>query len=437
MKNKLLILLFTLFLLTGCNNVTNVDSSIESESNTQESSDFISDTSDTTSEEESEETTSEEKSSEENSSEEEENPILNNIEEVINYGLNFPTNPNDIGVTFTNVDVSLTGRVVLSKDQVATNGLYGEINQYKTLFIDETGYMYININSLFYSKIKDYQYLDSTIYKIEGEIINNNNSIEINVENYSFLENSSLSYSFASLYNTTMFETNYYDEIENIVINNRGCGLGKIIKIKARYIMKLTTNNLLMYDGTNYFQLNGNDKIGNGFILNSTYDILGIMNVYRYAPGIVFVDKISSMTEIGEIDFSNDIETLSSTDLYKIKYTKEVNTHSLNYEKVFKSIYKFEGYINYYVKNDQINMVMSDTYNSSCYSTYTSALNAKCAFISNDNEKNLYSDSDLINSLTYEYALENIKVSFYYYPYLLNTSNYWMVYLISDINVLQ
>lgn len=432
MRKKLLIFLCTIFLLTGCksNNDHSLDES--SEYNSEEIS-SIESSDDNSSELSSSEENSSEEINEDNSSEEEIN--LNNILEVKEYGLNF-SSPNDIGITFTNKIVQLVGKIVLAKDQVATNGLYGEINQYKALFIDETSYIYLDINYNFYSKIKDYQYKDTTIYSIKGEIISNNNIIEINVNEYTFLNNSSLSFSFSSYYSDLAYTSNYYQIINNIIINNRGCGFSELIKVKAKYIMKLTNTNLLMYDGENYFQLNGHDKIGNEFVLNNTYDLLVIPNLYRYAPGLVYVDKIISQ-EIIELEDLSKVDKLSSSDLYKIKYSKETTNHSSNYENVFMNIYKFEGYINYYLKNNQINMVMSDNYSSSSYSSYTNALNAKCSFLNNDSEKGLYTDSDLSNSLTYEYALEEIKVSFYYYPYLFNTSNYWMTYIISDIVVMQ
>lgn len=437
MKNKILIFVCFLFLLTGCN-TNNIDSSFvnsgDSSENVSEESSTNIDTS-ASEEDSSEEISSEESSSEESSEDNKEDIELNSIKEIKQYGLNF-NSPNEIGITFTNKIVELTGLIVLAKDQVASNGLYGEINQYKALIIDNEDYMYLNIDYTFYSKNKDYQYKSTTIYKTKGEIINNNSIVEINVNEYTFLENSSLNYSFTSFYETIDFNNNYYEIINKLIINNRGCGLSDIVKIKAKYIMKLTNNNLLMYDGEKYFQLNGDDKIGNGFIIDTTYDILAIPNLYRYTPGIIYVDKKVSSSDIGNVDYTN-INKLSSTDLYKIKYTKEVNTHSLNYEKTFETIYKFEGYINYYVKNDQINMVISDTYKSTYYSTYTTALNNKCAFINNDNEKGLYSDSDLLNSLTYEYALIDTKISFYYYPYLLNTSNYWMIYIISGIEIIE
>ena len=226
-----------------------------------------------------------------------------------------------------------------------------------------------------------------------------------------------------------------YEKAKNLPLNYKGMGFGDLTVIKLRYIEEINDSVLLMFDGVNFIKLSGNNKISNSFTKGETYDVLALINVYKYAFSLKLVSKKLSSVKIDDIDYSK-CNTLQGNELYKIDYTNDKKQHFADYENVYNEVYKFEGYVNGYSKNGSDYMVVCDTFKENAFTSFVTAAAANALFIDNNSEYNLKTDNDIANSKLYNYCLEDIKISFYYYPTLKNSQHYWSIYIVSDIQVL-
>lgn len=332
----------------------------------------------------------------------------------------------------------IQGRIIFVSDQISASKEYKEVNRYRALIFDQSGYILLDVDSSFYKKIKDYQYQLKTYYEIEGKIVKIDGLVQINVTNYTFLTNYTNEIELSSYFENIKKLDNLkklYSLCQNIPLNYKGIGYYDLININLKYYEKLDNNVLLMHDGYNFIKLIGDSKIGNNFIKGQNYQILAFANIYKYAPSLILVDKKNIDIEINDVNL-NSYSILSNDDLYKIDYKNDNKTHFYDYENVFQNIYKFEGYINCYLKNSAMYMVGINEYKTKEYSSYTNAANDKALFINNNSEYNLKNEKDYLSSKTYEYLLEEKKVSFYYYPINRNTNHYWSIYITSEIEAL-
>lgn len=434
MKKKSLLLLISLCALVSCNKGNNNSSSIndsqfsESESNTTSDS------------EESSETISESGSSQDSSyidedSSSEEKTYYTSVESVKEFGKSIK---DDYSSIETNNYAKLEGKVIFTLDQISTSKEYKQYNRYRALFFDETGYILLALDDASYQKVKNYQYQNTTYYSIEGAIVKIDNNIIVNVKEFTFIKNHEDNINVDDYFQTTSPSTNLkeiYDRAKNLPLNYKGMGFEDLALIKLRYIEEINDSVLLMYDGANFIKLSGNNKISNNFTKGETYDVLGLVNVYKYAFSLKLVSKKISSSKINDIDYTK-YNTLQGNELYKIDYTNDKKQHFIDYENVYNEIYKFEGYVNGYSKNGSDYMVVCDTYKENAFTSYTTAATANALFIDNNSEYNLKTSNDFINSKLYNYCLEDVKISFYYYPTLKNSQHYWSVYIVSDIQVL-
>ena len=95
--------------------------------------------------------------------------------------------------------------------------------------------------------------------------------------------------------------------------------------------------------------------------------------------------------------------------------------------------------MNYYFKNGEGNVVLTDAFRSDTYDTYQGAASAKTIFVNNDNCMDLYSDYDYSRCPFDEYFVaEPVKIEVVYMPYLWKSKKYWHgFFLIDTINVIE
>lgn len=434
MKKKSLLLLISLCALVSCNKGNNNSSSINDSQFSESGSDTTSDS------EESSETSSDSGSSQDSSyidedSSSEEKTYYTSVESVKEFGKSIK---DDYSSIETNNYAKLEGKVIFTLDQISTSKEYKQYNRYRALFFDETGYILLALDDASYQKVKNYQYQSTTYYSIEGAIVKIDNNIIVNVKEFTFIKNHEDNINVDDYFQITSPSASLieiYDRAKNLPLNYKGMGFEDLALIKLRYIEEINDSVLLMYDGANFIKLSGDNKISNNFTKGETYDCLGLVNVYKYAFSLKLVSKKISSSKINDIDYTK-CNTLQGNELYKIDYTNDKKQHFTNYENVYNEVYKFEGYVNGYSKNGSDYMVVCDSYKENAFTSYTTAASANALFIDNNSEYNLKTSNDIANSKLYNYCLEDIKISFYYYPTLKNSQHYWSIYIVSDIQVL-
>lgn len=434
MKKKSLLLLISLCALVSCNKGNNNSSSINDSQFSESGSDTTSDS------EESSETSSDSGSSQDSSyidedSSSEEKTYYTSVESVKEFGKSIK---DDYSSIETNNYAKLEGKVIFTLDQISTSKEYKQYNRYRALFFDETGYILLALDDASYQKVKNYQYQSTTYYSIEGAIVKIDNNIIVNVKEFTFIKNHEDNINVDDYFQITSPSASLieiYDRAKNLPLNYKGMGFEDLALIKLRYIEEINDSVLLMYDGANFIKLSGDNKISNNFTKGETYDCLGLVNVYKYAFSLKLVSKKISSSKINDIDYTK-CNTLQGNELYKIDYTNDKKQHFTNYENVYNEVYKFEGYVNGYSKNGSDYMVVCDSYKENAFTSYTTAASANALFIDNNSEYNLKTSNDIANSKLYNYSLEDIKISFYYYPTLKNSQHYWSIYIVSDIQVL-
>lgn len=414
MKKKILLLPLISLMLMSC--VTTPSSS--SESNSSESSS-------------NESSSSEESSSSGNTSSSGE-ADKTNIAEIRDIGLSFANQVNDRKVYTSQIKATFTAQLLTIHDTYTTEN--GYTNRYKALVANETGYIFVTLSNAGYKYVSDYV-ADQQVYIFTGLIGIYCGEPEVVMESAATptLSGVTLNYNLDNLATTVDSVSDAYDTIKTLQVNTKGTGASsRIVKMTLRYLEKVENAVALFTDGEHVIQAHGDSKMNNGFSEDVTYDITAILIIYHFKPELKFIaKKISSQ----EVDFSYDIATgITSTSLYNLSYDEDHPAYASNYTyaESFIKVYHFEGYANFYTKDNADNIVFDDVAKDA-YSTQENAKNAKAMFANNNNCLALKYSADYANCPFWEYAYpEKAKVEFYFVAYLLNTNDYWQIQIFED-----
>lgn len=431
-RQKLLFGLILLFLFSCSRNNINTSYSISSSFNLDTSSDNSSSSINSMFESENNESSSFTSKSSNNSSNEEVNSssqehvsfyTINKVREM-SYALQNMTNEYDVAVSTK--QVSITGVLLNRVDVVTTKKGYGD--RYKLFIADETSYIYIQVNYATYAKLensigKAFSFTGNVaLYCNEPEIIlSSYNEISTNID----IDFEALSQHYDSI-------NNIFKEEEKMHTNCKGIGSSSLISIDAKYIGIHDEKVLLFTDGVNIILLHTRDKVKNLLTLNSSYRLYATLNMYYYRPGLDYISHI----KINDLDTSNlqeNAKEITSSNLYSTKiYDKDNEKSNLfypEYTSLYYSLYHFKGYLDYYVMNGKIYVVVTDNLiNHNLEWTRENAKANKALFIVNDNYYNL-TQSQFINSSYYSDYANNVQIDIYFSLDLYNTNNYYQIYL--------
>jgi hypothetical protein len=352
------------------------------------------------------------------------------------------SNTNDVGIANGDELVKIRVRLVADLDSLTTQGNYGS-ERYKMLAIDTSGSLYIRLASADREALQKYVSASSSfgstldiigypsLYREENELLFYSygvSPIQVDVD-------------FQSVATSMTSISSIYSEISGMKMNNKGRAFGKVISFDAYCLHKLATddNNLIFIDNNNSVLAYDQKNLYNGISEGVTYRVYASLEMMSFRPSVVLLQIESSSRQ--DISFSNfEIDGLGNSftgaQLYAKAPGKDYDPTSYptnpNYTDMFGKMYRYEGYINYYLKNEMVYMILEDSAHSTGYSAYTNAANAKALFVNNHSEEALYSNSDFDNSVLYQALNANPskKYSAYVFPYFWNTNNYFQVELL-------
>lgn len=360
----------------------------------------------------------------------------------VNSIANLLPNTNDVGIANGDELVKIRVRIVADLDSVTTQGNYGS-ERYKMLAIDTSGSLYVRMASADREALQKYVSTSSSfgstldiigypsLYREENELLF-----------YSYgVSPVQVDVNFQSIATSMSSISSIYSEIGEMKMNNKGRAFSEVISFDAYCLHKLATddNNLIFIDNNNSILAYDQKNLYNGISEGVTYKIYASLEMMSFRPSVVLLQIESSSRQ--DISFSNfEIGGLGTSftgaQLYAKAPGKDYDptaypTNS-NYSDLFGKMYRYEGYINYYLKNETAYMVLEDSAHSTGYSAYTNAANAKALFVNNHSEEALYSNSDFNNSVLYQALIANPskKYSVYVFPYFWNTNNYFQVELL-------
>lgn len=368
---------------------------------------------------------------------------ISSISEVNNLA-NLLSNNNDVGIANGDELVKIRVRLVADLDSLTTQSNYGS-ERYKMLAVDTSGSLYVRMASKNRETMQQYVSTSSSfgstleiigypsLYREENELLFYSYSVsavQINID-------------FQSIATYMASISDVYSEIGEMKMNNKGRAFGAIVSFDAYCLHKLTTddNNLIFIDNNNSILVYDQKNFYNGISEGVTYKIFASLEMMTFRPSVVLLQIESSSRQditFGNFEINGLGTSFTGVQLYAKAPGKDYNPDSYptnpNYSNLFGKMYRYEGYINFYFKNESVFMVLEDTYHENNYSAYTNATSAKCLFVNNDSEEGLYSDGDFNNSILYQalYANQTKKYSVYVFPYLWNTNNYFQVELLLD-----
>ncbi len=361
-----------------------------------------------------------------------EDHVYQDISEIKALAASLATDVNESNIAISDYRVQVRAQLLLIQDYVAGGNDYSY--RHKALIANETGYMLAALDGTSYDLIKPY--VDQQqVYDFQGYIGLYNGHAEIVVDaRPTYLEGVSLDYQLPSLAKPSISQV-FEDHIIEEPLNNKGIGYDISIQtMTLKYVMKLENSLALFSDGTNVIQVYGHAKFTNGFSLGSVYEITYIPGQYIYKPTLNYIaHKLSDV----QIDDINEGESISASELYDASYIKEPKfasdyLHNQQYAALFIEVYEFQGFVSYYIKGDDYNIVFEDQA-SNGYNTYMNAASAEALFINNESGLGLYTNRDFENCMFWEQASldreEKSAVDFMFVPYLYNTNHYFQIHV--------
>ena len=420
MKRKNFILSGLIFLmgLTACQGANIISSTSVSLSTSSSQSTAVQTTSSSSN------ITSSNNSSEQSSSSSNSAAEIISVKDIKKKAENYLSSVNEVGVYESTEEVEIDLQLIAVLDAITTKQGYG--SRYKALMSDGEDYIYVKITDTEYKNLKKYV-TERQTYHVKGVIgLYNNTEAEI-ISNgeIEYIGDEIILTDYLSLADELSL-SDIYENLNNLALNCKGVAYSSIIKTKVTCLAK-DINSTNLYFGNEQYIINvhGNDKVTNNFTKGSSYILVGALSVYNYRPSLEYVYSEPVSEEI-TFDYDNAL-SLKASEFYNYTYQVDEEEKYPEYTKFFETPKLVEGYINYYLKDGKGNLVLTDNYYNSPFSTIENAKSAKSIMIDNENCRQL-TDSNVAYCPLYEYALEETKISLVIFPYMWNTSKYPLVY---------
>lgn len=420
MKRKNFILSGLIFLmgLTACQGANIISSTSVSLSTSSSQSTAVQTTSSSSN------ITSSNNSSEQSSSSSNSAAEIISVKDIKKKAENYLSSVNEVGVYESTEEVEIDLQLIAVLDAITTKQGYG--SRYKALMSDGEDYIYVKITDTEYKNLKKYV-TERQTYHVKGVIgLYNNTETEI-ISNgeIEYIGDEIILTDYLSLADELSL-SDIYENLNNLALNCKGVAYSSIIKTKVTCLAKdINSTNLYFGNGQYIINVHGNDKVTNNFTKGSSYILVGALSVYNYRPSLEYVYSEPISEEI-TFDYNNAL-SLKASEFYNYTYQVDEEEKYPEYTKFFETPKLVEGYINYYLKDGKGNLVLTDNYYNSPFSTIENAKSAKSIMIDNENCRQL-TDSNVAYCPLYEYALEETKISLVIFPYMWNTSKYPLVY---------
>lgn len=297
------------------------------------------------------------------------------------------------------------------------------------LFVDNDNYVFVRVEGGFDDYLKN-RYL-SCRYTVEGNVTKSNGNIEVNYQNITNLtsEQEEYDYSNISLNKNSIEEV--YQEINNVNLNNKDTGVGKIVTFEAVIVASDeddSNTKVVAYDEKNVITVIDDKTICSKNDMGQKYIFTGVISVLKTSPAIMLLDKeYVEKVNLDEVSYSNAEEVVPS---YFSKWYYTSNKQSKPTLDVYKTLYKITGYViedssrtsKYYLG------VVDEKGHSLADNGITTSI--KGVYLMNNLNMD---DYDLTYSPFYEHYINEEKVTFYASFYQFDTNNHgWKVFALNN-----
>lgn len=360
--------------------------------------------------------------------------VKHNIGEIREIALGFKNlATNDANVYQSTIKASFRAQLLAYQDYI-NSGAYTYPN--KAIVANETGYILVAINQKDYTNISGYA-SKQQVYDYEGTITYYNGEPEVTLTKApSYVKDVTLDYTLDVTDGGSIMDV--FNEIKTMPQNKSLTGfIVRPTTLTLRYILKLEDSIGLFTDGVNVVQVHGHSSLTNSFSIDNNYEITFVPGLYRSKTSFTYISHRASSVEVPPVAVEN---TMTATQLYANGYIKEPKFASdfaknLVYAETMINLYVFEGYANYYVKNDADYIVFDDVAKNG-YTSEETATEANAMFANNDSSRVLSTEKDYLNCIFTDEAFapkeEKTKIRFVFVPYLMNTKGYFQIHVFEN-----
>lgn len=296
------------------------------------------------------------------------------------------------------------------------------------LFVDEESYIFVRVDGGFDDYLKN-RYL-SCRYLVEGKVSKNNGNIEVKYQNITNLTSEPESYNYSNISLNKNSIEEVYQEINNVKLNNKDTGVGKIVTFEATIVASDeddSNTKVVVYDENNVITVIDDKTICSKNDMGQKCRFTGVISVLKTSPAIMLLDKeYVEKVNLDDLSLSSAEEVVPS---YFSKWYYTSNKQSKPSLDVYKKLYKITGYITedssrtskYYLG------VVDENGNSLSDNGITTSI--KGVYLMNNLNMDNY---DLTYSPFYEYYVNEQKVSFYASFYQFDTNNHgWKIFALN------
>ena len=288
------------------------------------------------------------------------------IAEIRVLSLACETIANEVGVGISSEYVKFAGKLLARLDSATSKSAYGK--QYKLLFADTTGYIYVSADYAVYDKLEakigsSYQIIGNPSYYI--------GAAEVVLSSYSSV--AAINVALSTLAEDADSLADVHAHASSLRLNNKGVAFSKLVAFDAVYFGKADDSVLLFIDADNAVYVHGNRYIGSQFTPGNSYRLITAITMFKFRPGVEFLEK----TAIDKMEIEVDLESLTAAELYNYQFEVDKAPSYPDYSSKFTKLYAHIGYANYYFKDGDAYVVLEDTYNENMYSTYQGAARPK------------------------------------------------------------
>ncbi len=332
---------------------------------------------------------------------------------------------NDVDVAVSTETIQIKGVLLSRNDAVTTKSGYG--NRYKLFIADATSYIYVQVDYKVYAKLensigKTYLFKGNpSLYCKEPELV---------IESYE--EVSSINIDLATLSTPFTSVNDIHQKEKTLSTNCKGIAYSSLISIDLTYIGIHDDKVLLFSDGKDLILVHTRDKIKNSLTLNSSYHLYATLSMYYYRPGLEYISH-ENINQIDVTSLKNNAKDITAQELYSTRiYDKDNNKSNMFYEEYtsrYQYLYHFKGYLDYYMVNSKIYVVLTDTLiDHQSIWTKENAISNKSLFIVNDYYFNI-SEFQFTSSNYYQDYLNGSQLDIYFSLDLYNTGKYFQIFL--------
>lgn len=326
-----------------------------------------------------------------------------------------------------------TGELVRVQATYIKTLTWSRSNEDVMVIVDNTGMIGFR---LAYSDYSNYfSFLDTNLeYSIIGNVAKNNNRVEL-IINQDYKNERCFSLIGTSVFDATSISSmlpsilDLVNEFDQVGLNNKKYGLGKIVTVTAQLVAieySNTGKKALFSDGELCFTVVSDSRIARESDIGTIYKVTGIMSVEVTSPALWYLKK-EIVTQSDTINVSNAFSTTAeSFKKYSILQDNYKNPSYLEY----MTLYQTTGYIRYDSgRTSKYYLGLVDTPNGSLNDVGSNLISG--LFLLNNQGLD---ERGLTYSPFYDYVDSNETITLYYSLNQFDSSNHgWKAFAIETL----